>query len=156
MTAGAYVLWPSDKDGNPIGYQSEAEPAVTAEGEARGTAETELKVVVAEVIGPAHPPAFADPSNEAAVDIYFGVRSDLTEAAPKDQVELQDKIQKVLRTIQVLYLLTDTTSERTKRQFRSYYVRLFRLGQVGLEGKNVSTDIASAAMATTMRGSHRR
>jgi hypothetical protein len=88
-----------------------------------------------------------DPSHPDAYDIYFGVKKDLTPA--KDQIDLQDNVQRVLRTVQVLYAKTDKESDRNKRQFRIYYVRLYRLAQVGLEGSSVSPDIATAALATT-------
>jgi hypothetical protein len=92
----------------------------------------------------------ADPSNPDAVNIYFGVRSDRAEAPPRDQVDLVERIQKVLRTVQILYPLNDDTSGRRARQFRAYYMRLFGLGQVGLEVDNASPDTASAALTTTI------
>jgi hypothetical protein len=58
-------------------------------------------------------------------------------------------VQRVLRTVQVLYGKTDADSERNATQFRIYYVRLYRLAQLGLEGSNVAPDIATTALEST-------
>lgn len=84
-----------------------------------------------------------DPSNENAVDIYFGVSSATNQPIPKEQADLQVEIGKVLRSVNLLYRGSDrATSDRNKVQFRNYYVRLFRLAQVGLEGQNAAPEIA--------------
>ena len=90
------------------------------------------------------PPQPANPGQDSAVDVYFGVSA----AVPKDQAELVTAISKVLRAIQTLFRPSDTKSSvENRRQFRIYYVRLFRLAQLGLEGGNASPDIASSALA---------
>jgi hypothetical protein len=150
MTAGAFILWPLDRAGNLINYSS---PDIAETPHHHAEKVGESKVARLAEVAPAIPASHtaADPTNPEAVDIYFGVVTGANRPPPpQDQVELLDKIQKVLRTIQVLYLKTAPAGETDIRQFRSYYVRLFRLGQVGLEGENVATDIASAAFANTL------
>ncbi len=85
------------------------------------------------------PNAKPDPNNEKAVGIYFGV-PDQKEQAPKDQLELQVDLEKIDRAIRLLF-------NSNEKRFRPYYVRLFRLAQLGLEGENASTDIAKSALA---------
>lgn len=88
----------------------------------------------------AHP----DPTNEKAQNIYFGVLETAQHPIPTAQLELQQEIDKLLRSVQQIY---GGTEERQKQQFRSYYVRLFRLAQVGLEGTNVAPEISKSALA---------
>ena len=78
-----------------------------------------------------------NPYDEKAFDLYFGV-PDASQIAPKEQLELQVDIEKVLRAVQQLY--------RAQPGFRLYYVRLFALAQLGLEGENTSTDLARSAL----------
>lgn len=121
MSQGSYVIWPADVVGAPLGN-----PITTPGG----------AVTV------------PNPMDEHAVDIYFGVLSTALQPPPKDQFELQQDIERVLRTVQLIYgPLTAESSERSKSQFRSYYARLFRLAQLGLEGNSVSPEIAKSALA---------
>jgi len=143
MTTGAFTLWPLDGDGEYIdlhfsSIDQASKDACQVKTEAVGSNNSSVQ------------DAAPNPSDPRAVDIYFGVNSKFVGPQPRDQVELQDKIQKVLRTIQILYPVEGAISEQRKRRFRSYYVRLFRLGQVGLEGDNPSTETASAALTTTI------
>ena len=107
-----------------------------------------------ELLGNPSPPAgqsveSPDPTDEKATDIYFGVLIDAPRPIPKDQIELQQDIEKVLRTVQLIYVHSTAGSDvRRKSQFRNYYVRLFRLAQVGLEGANVSPEISKSALVT--------
>ncbi|MEM8725287.1 MAG: hypothetical protein AAGE86_07180 [Pseudomonadota bacterium] len=84
---------------------------------------------------------YADPSNDAAVNIFFGVLPGV-EAPPKDQMELQDAIGQVLTTIRKLYLDKD---DKAKDAFRIFYVRLYRLAQLGLTGKAMP-EVAKTAL----------
>ncbi|WP_227869227.1 hypothetical protein [Nitrosospira lacus] len=87
--------------------------------------------------------------DEKATDIYFGVVNTVPQPPPKDQLELQQDIEKVLRTVQLIYGHPVAGSvERCKSQFRSYYMRLFRLAQLGLEGPDASPEISKSALAT--------
>lgn len=121
MSKGSFKIWPADKAGNPLGHPTPPEGK------------------------PAEPP---NPLDEAAVDIYFGVPASVPQPPPKDQFELQQEIAKVLRTVQLLYgpPIGDPNG-RCKPQFRSYYARLFRLAQLGLEGDQVSPEIARGALS---------
>lgn len=97
---------------------------------------------------PAEPPK---PLDEAAVDIYFGVPDTVPQPPPKDQFELQQEIAKVLRTVQLLYgQPIGNPNGRCKPPFRSYYARLFRLAQLGLEGDQVSPEIARSALSAVV------
>lgn len=157
MTVGSFRLWPLDQNGRLIDYPAPTPgTSTTADGGAAGPQPAGGQQAAAgqqaggaqqAVAGAAHTPIGADPARPEAVDIYFGVRSDVPGPIPKDQVDLQDKVQKVLRTVQVLYRGHDPQSERNRRQFRNYYLRLYRLAQVGLEGESVSPDIAAGALA---------
>jgi hypothetical protein len=174
MVVGAYQLWPLDRAGNLINYTrpppaqgglrdtpagdaksftpEPAKPADIGSPEVKSTSantaeSADAKSQLAAVI--TDKPGAPDPALPNAFDIYFGLKTDAKDTPPKDQVDLQDMIQKVLRTIQVIYASDDNQSERDKRQFRTYYVRLYRLGQLGLEGSNASPDIAAGALATT-------
>jgi hypothetical protein len=144
MAIGAFQLWPLDRSGKLIDYPRPADLPSSSRGKPDDTPDA----------GPAsatvpHNLIAPDPSRPEAFDIYFGVKQHAQDPPPKDQVDLMDKVQRVLRTVQVLYASSESESERNQRQFRSYYVRLYRLAQLGLEGGNVSPDIATAALATT-------
>jgi hypothetical protein len=92
-----------------------------------------------------------DPPNIAAeesTDIYFGLPTTVPQPPPKDQLDLQQEIEKVLRTVQLLYrTAVPSEAQRFKSKFRAYYVRLFRLAQIGLEGDSASPEIAKVALA---------
>ena len=100
MSQGSYRIWPSTAVGKFLGNPN------PPEGQS----------------------AEANPMDEEATDIYFGVPSNAP--PPKDQLELQQDIEKVLRTVQLIYNNPAAGPEdRRKSQFRIYYVRLFRLAQ---------------------------
>ena len=82
-----------------------------------------------------------DPGQHAAVDIYFGILPGV-DAPPKDQMDLLDTIGQVLTAVQKLYM---SSVGELKAPFRLFYVRLFRLAQLGLEG-NAMTDVAKATL----------
>jgi hypothetical protein len=115
MAQGSFVIWPADATGNLVGNPTGS------------------------------PPVPANPSDENAVDIYFGVSSGTAQPPPKDQSDLQADIAKVLRAVQLTYRRAKST-ERSKAQFRIYYMRLFRLAQLGLEGSSAAPDVASGAL----------
>lgn len=183
MASGAFKLWAVDRHGKLIDYPypprgKEAEGPATATPEVPAGSALEAPAAAAPAAPAAeaatapaapaapgaeeHKPETAedlvapDPARPEAFDIYFGVK-DLKDPPPKDQVDLQDKVQKVLRTIQVLFITGEAAEAakgqakaRNHAQFRSYYVRLYRLAQLGLEVNNVSPDIATVALATTI------
>ena len=94
-----------------------------------------------------HPEAEPNPAIPEAVDIYFGLDSTAPQPPPKEQIDLQGEIGKVLRTIQRLYLETSSaTAVAHDEKFRIYYSRLFRLSQLGLEGPSAAPDIAKGAL----------
>jgi len=118
MAKGCFAIYPADKYGIVIG-------------------KTELPI------------DSSDLDKEEAVDIYFAVQEDAPHPLPTDQAALPDSIGKVLRSAQQIYLHPAAGSEaRCKEQFRSYYIRLFRLAQVCLEGNNASPEIAQSTLAT--------
>jgi len=125
MPAGSFTLWPYDEDNKPIKLPNPIPP-------------------------PPAPQPVADPSDPKAVEIYFGVPLGAPKPAPKEQLDLQEKIQKVLRAIQILYPQSTASTAKQQKQFRNYYIRLFGVGQLGLEGTDVSTDIANAALDSTI------
>lgn len=92
-----------------------------------------------------------DPSilnSENATEIYFGVSNSALPPIPNDQFELQQEIEEVLRSVHQIHdnPLAGPEQHR-KKQFRIYYVRLFRLAQVGLEGNNALPPISKIALA---------
>lgn len=100
-------------------------------------------------VGDPHGQDPPNPSDEKAVDIYFGLLSNANQPPAKDQTDLQAEISKVLRSVNLLYRGSDAAiSDRNKVQFRSYYVRLFRIAQVGLEGQSAAPEIAMNELAT--------
>ena len=118
MAQGSYRVWPADRDGEPIGFKT------------------------------GQPNQLPDPTDENAVLIYFGIPANVPQPPPKDQIDLQEEISKVLRTLQLIYHQSSGTIDgRRKAQFRTYYVRLFRLAQLGLEGPDVFPEIAKSALS---------
>jgi hypothetical protein len=81
-----------------------------------------------------------DPAADAAVEIYFSPTGHPTD----DQSRLYDDVTSVLDVVRRLYL--DTGSRPNKAKFRAYYVRIFRLAQVGLEGTDPSPKQAKGAL----------
>ncbi|ARO88758.1 hypothetical protein EBAPG3_013820 [Nitrosospira lacus] len=122
MSQGSYKIWPATAAGEPLGNPT---PPT------------------------GQPVESPNPMDEKATDIYFGVVNTVPQPPPKDQLELQQDIEKVLRTVQLIYGHPVAGSvERCKSQFRSYYMRLFRLAQLGLEGPDASPEISKSALAT--------
>lgn len=118
MTQGSYKIWTLDRVGAFVG-------------------------------DPTNPNEVPNPTDPKAWDIYYGLPPDSPQPPPKDQSELQERIQKVLRSVQQLYKTFDQEKkDRASIQFRNYYVRLFKLAQLGLEGANVATEIASSALTS--------
>jgi hypothetical protein len=141
----------NEKSKGPISTSAPGAPVEVATAAGAPATKTDgLKVASAGADKP--PPLTVDqsaatpnPSHPDAFDIYFGVLENVAETPPQNQVDLQDRLQKVLRTIQLLYG-ADKPTPRQQKQFRSYYVRVFRLAQLGLEGPNVAPDIATSAL----------
>lgn len=122
MAQGSYKIWVTDAAGNPLNY-----PPAT---------ETDTP----------------DPSRSDATDIYFGLPAALPQPPPKEQADLQLGIGKVLRAIQILFLSDgENATAAQKTKFRVYYVRLFRLAQLGLEGPGAvagANSVATSALAS--------
>ena len=83
-----------------------------------------------------------DPGREDAVEIYVAPVGTPTD----DQAKLNDDINYVLDVVRRLYL--PDGAQPNKSKFRGYYVRLFRLAQVGLEGSDPSPKQAKSALDT--------
>jgi hypothetical protein len=81
-----------------------------------------------------------DPAAAKAVDIYMSP----TGRASDDQAKLYDDVNAVLDVVRRLYLPEGTRPNATK--FRTYYVRIFRLAQVGLEGTDPSPKQSKGAL----------
>ena len=112
---GSYRIWTADTTGNAIDPPDAANPSKAP-----------------------------NPADPLATDIYFGLNGAANQPPPKDQIDLQGNIAKVLRCAQRIYLEGE---ERRETKFRTYYVRLFRLAQLGLEGENSSSEVATGALA---------
>lgn len=85
--------------------------------------------------------ATPNPSAPEAVDIYFGLRA--SGGPPtKEQNDLQAAIEQVLAAVRALYIKGGVPEP----SFRLFYVRLFRLAQLGLE-VNPMPDIAQASLS---------
>lgn len=115
LVAGAYGIWPLDKEGKFIDPPDKNDAAKK----------------------------YPNPSNSDAVEIYFGIRMDEVVQVPKEQQDLQIEISKILQIVKSLWL-NEIGDNRSK--FRIYYVRLFRLAQLGLEGPKVSPELAMVAL----------
>jgi hypothetical protein len=81
-----------------------------------------------------------DPAHDAAVDIYIAPTGQPTD----DQSRLYDETNTVLEVVKRLYL--EDGSRPNKAKFRAYYVRIFRLSQVGLEGTDPSPKQARSTL----------
>lgn len=81
-----------------------------------------------------------DPASDKAVDIYFAPAG----VPPDDQSKLYDDITYVLDVVRRLYLPDGTCPN--KQKFRAYYVRIFRLTQVGLQGQDAAPKQAKSAL----------
>ena len=157
MAAGCFKIWPMDAAGKLIDYVTGAPPTAPATNPIDAVSpSTNIAVLPVPKTPPAQatPLAAPDPSRTEAVDIYFGLQ-DNAQPPPKDQVDLLDRVQKALHAIQYLFLHprpedkkleAEPVKERRHRLFRAFYIRTYRLAQLGLEGANVSPDIANSAL----------
>jgi len=125
---GAYGVAPVDAKGVAIREEVASASGAPEKGDSEGKA----KKVRA---------GFVDPSDERAVNIFFGVLPGV-EAPPKDQTELQDAIGQVLTTVRKLYI---NSEGEVQEPFRLNYVRLYRLAQLGLTG-NAMPEVAKTAL----------
>lgn len=89
------------------------------------------------------PTVYPDPSDQKAMDIYFGIDSNGQQPPSKDQIDLYTQLTKVLSIVRRLYA-QDETNPGPK--FRRYYVRLFLLAQLGLEGATASPEVAKMGL----------
>ena len=86
-----------------------------------------------------------NPAHPDAVELFVGLQ-DHAGPPPTEQVELLIEIEKLLRVVQSLY----RNGPRPRLDaFRIYYVKLFHLAQLGLEGPNAVPDIAKSALTAT-------
>jgi hypothetical protein len=85
-------------------------------------------------------PPRPDPGLDEAVDIYVAPVGPPTD----DQSKLHDDISYVLDVVRRLYLPDGARPNKPK--FRAYYVRLFRLAQVGLESADPAPKQAKSAL----------
>lgn len=122
MAQGSFIIWTANEAGEPLGNPN------PPEGE---------------------PVELPDPADEDATEIFFGVPDSAPHPMPNDQIELHQDIEKVLRTVKLIYSQPAAGPEaRRKLQFRRYYVRLFHLAKLGLEGNNASPELSKSALAT--------
>jgi hypothetical protein len=147
-----------DADGKLIDYPNGTQLTPSLTNPVDATSSTTNVAVLPVPKPPQTQPAFLaapDPSRPEAVDIYFGLLADNAQPSPKDQVDLLDRVQKAMRAIQYLFLRArpedkksepESVKERRHRLFRIYYIRVYRLAQLGLEGPNVAPDIANSAL----------
>jgi hypothetical protein len=87
--------------------------------------------------------AVPDPADPQAVNIYFGVDPQAPQPPPKEQIDLQVEIGRVLDAATKLYRAGSSSQPDS---FRLVYVRLFRLAQLGLEGKDASAELARGGL----------
>lgn len=120
-TVGSYRIWTADRDGGVVDVPDPSDSEKNP---------------------------YPIPGNPAAVDIYFGLDSTAPQPPSKEQGELQGEIEKVLSAVRRLYLPSNGGADG---KFRRYYVRLFRLAQLGLEGADASPEVAKSALATVTR-----
>ena len=118
MATGSYKIWPADTDGVPLDLPPES--ATDSQ---------------------------PNPSDERAVEIYFGLDPAAPQPPPKEQVELQTEIENMLRIVRKILIAEDSARNE---KFRFYYMRMFRLAQVGLEGSNASPETARTALTATI------
>jgi len=83
-----------------------------------------------------------NPYDERAVEMFFGLLA-APDMPPREQLELQSAIDKVLRIIQRLYA---NAAGGRGAAFRIYYVRLFNVARIGLEGA-ASPELARLELA---------
>jgi hypothetical protein len=85
----------------------------------------------------------ADPTHPEAVELYFGVLTS-PDPPPKEQQELQAGIATALRVCRQRFL--DDSAPQVAR-FRIYFIRLFRIAQIGLQGERPLTAAAGVELA---------
>ena len=85
----------------------------------------------------------ADPTHPEAVDLYFGLLRS-PDPPPKDQQELQVGIATALHVCRQRFL--DASAPQVAR-FRIYFIRLFRIAQIGLQGERPLTGAAGVELA---------
>lgn len=150
MATGAYRIWTTnasgqiiDQHGVPIPSQRKTMGERTQATEASGE----------EAADPCSSNAapYPNPHVDAAQGIFFGL---LPAPPPNEQAELQAELQKVLGVVTRLYVedtlpKDDPAGKALKKEkFRRYYVQLFRLAQVGLEGSAAEPQFAKAGLAS--------
>jgi hypothetical protein len=91
---------------------------------------------------PRHRDREPNPADPNALDIYY-VLEDSPQPPPAEQVELQLDIDKVLRAATRLYLGSEPIQ---MEKFRAYFVRLFRIAQLGMEGQNAVPTVARGVL----------
>jgi hypothetical protein len=121
MPIGSFRIWIADKDGNALDVPRANDPDKDSRA--------------------------PDPANTLAIDIYFGVDPNAPQPPPKEQGELQVETENVLNAVQRLYILNGNPTQK----FRRYFMRLFRVAQLGLESASASPDVAKAALAGIVR-----
>ena len=121
-TTGSYRIWTADAEGKALDPPPRPDPTAPQAAEVKH---------------------FPDPHKSAAVDIYYGIDPKAPQPPPKGQAELHTEIEKVLSAVRRLYLPEGGSPEP---KFRRYYVRIFRLAQLGLEGADASPDVARTAL----------
>lgn len=84
-----------------------------------------------------------NPAHPEALDIYY-VLEDTPQPPPAEQVELQLDIDKVMRAVTLLYLGSKPVR---MEKFRAYFVRLFRIAQLGMEGQNAVPAVARGVLS---------
>lgn len=114
---GRYKIWPADRDGKLLTRDGSGKPPPADEA--------------------------PDPNQKDAVEIGFGLRPS-ADMPPRKQLELQTAVDKVLRVIQRIY--ADPARGRSAA-FRMYYVRLFNVARIGLEGMTPSPELAQLELA---------
>lgn len=91
-----------------------------------------------------NPDRIANPNRPDAVDIYYVVEGPPNPSPTTQQVELQLAVDKVLRACQRLYL---KKAKPEPDKFRIYFVRLFRIAQLGLE-THANPELANSVLAS--------
>lgn len=132
--------------GTVVDAQADAQSEAQAEGRGATRAGTYVVWIAdgsGEPIGTdtdGQPLRYPKPRDPRALEIYFGVQGG---TPSKEKVDLQDQVERVLGTARRLYL---EGKEPQPERFRRWYVRLFQLAQLGLEGDTPPTAMASAAL----------
>ncbi|ADE12563.1 hypothetical protein [Sideroxydans lithotrophicus] len=137
MAQGSYIIWTADKDGHPLGTLPTAAIPIVPPPDPMDPNATNIYFGVPVISTPPAPP----PSAGAAI-------SSTLSPPPNDQFELLQDIEKLLRAVNLIYLPVATQEKHRKEQFRPYYMRIFHLAKLGLEGPNAAPDISKSVLAT--------